>query len=234
MTGGAPHLNIVHLAFMPIFEQLQREEALLRAGTGNWCLFNHGTPPAIVMGLTGSREETVVAQARIPIIRRFSGGGTVVVDEDTVFFTLIMDRDSLPCLNNPSDVMTWTGWLLSPAFAPYTLTVEGQDYAINGKKVGGNAQAFSCGRVLHHTSFLWAWDKKRMDLLKMPLRQPDYRKERDHADFCMSLSNVFPTKSHLVDALEERLHNFFECKTVLRSQIDEFLHKPHRKALQSI
>ena len=51
-----PTINIVHLTPMPIFQQLQIEEALLRAGSGNWCLINHGTPPAIVMGLSGKIE----------------------------------------------------------------------------------------------------------------------------------------------------------------------------------
>ena len=32
-----------------------------------------------------------VKAAGIPLIKRFSGGGTVVVDQDTVFATLVME-----------------------------------------------------------------------------------------------------------------------------------------------
>ncbi|NGX54212.1 MAG: hypothetical protein K1000chlam4_00937, partial [Chlamydiae bacterium] len=44
--------SLLHLSGLPIFEQLQLEEALLRADEGNWCLINSGVPPAIVMGIS--------------------------------------------------------------------------------------------------------------------------------------------------------------------------------------
>ena len=40
----------------PILEQLQLEEALFRADQRNWCLLNSGSPPAIVMGISGLPE----------------------------------------------------------------------------------------------------------------------------------------------------------------------------------
>ncbi len=227
-----PTLTIVHLTPMPIFEQLRREEALLRAGKGNWCLINDGTPPAIVMGLSGTMDDTVEAGCQLPIIRRFSGGGTVVVDETTIFWTLIIDEDDLPCNKNPVDVMAWTGHVLAPLFMPHALRVEEQDYVIGGKKIGGNAQSFSCGRVLHHTSWLWSWRHERMALLKMPQRQPAYREQREHSAFCQRLSTCFQTKESFVRALEKALEEDFDCRKGAQGQIDEALHRPHRKELQ--
>ena len=229
-----PTINIVHLTPMPIFQQLQIEEALLRAGSGNWCLINHGTPPAIVMGLSGKIEETVAEGVEIPIIRRFSGGGTVVVDEDTLFFTLIIEGSDLPCDKNPVDVMAWTGRLLSPAFMPQTLRVEEQDYVIDGQKIGGNAQSFSSSRVLHHTSFLWSWKEEMMNLLKLPTRQPVYRRQRRHDEFCRKLSMYFPSKERLLQAIEMSLAGAFVCRVGGRQQIEEILHRPHRKSLLRI
>jgi lipoate-protein ligase A len=51
------------------------------------------------------------------VIRRFSGGGTVIVDTDTVFVTLICRRDAvtLPDLY-PRPIMEWTEHLYLPAF----------------------------------------------------------------------------------------------------------------------
>lgn len=118
-------VKFLKLAALPILQQLQLEEALLRATSQNWFLINEGTPaPSIVMGVSGcvgagdlpdrllfllqTRPDTTharnwdcrkveelirVDQARnrqLGVIKRFTGGGTVVVDADTIFTTLIM------------------------------------------------------------------------------------------------------------------------------------------------
>lgn len=43
------------------------------------------------------------------------------------------------------------------------------------RKFGGNAQAITKGRWLHHTSFLWDFRDERMRLLKHPGKAPEYR-----------------------------------------------------------
>lgn len=61
-----------------------------------------------------------VKEAKVDVIKRFSGGGTVIVDEDTVFSTLIMNAASLPHVEcYPRPVMRWTEGLLQPIFCPY-------------------------------------------------------------------------------------------------------------------
>ena len=87
-------LHILRLTGHSILEQLRIEEALLRTDTRNWCIVNDGTDDAIVLGISGKVEKLICAlqiQKRpIPLIRRFSGGGTVVVDRDTLFVTFIL------------------------------------------------------------------------------------------------------------------------------------------------
>src|ERR1043165_8469940 len=84
----------------PIYEQLLLEERLLRSDTSNWWLINEGSPPANVMGISGKTEEMVdcakAADNGIPLIKRFSGGGTVVVDENTLFITFICQKQAHP------------------------------------------------------------------------------------------------------------------------------------------
>ena len=57
----------------------------------------------------------------IQVIKRFSGGGTVVTDEQTIFTTVILQSAALPthveCYPRP--LMQWTEKLYSPAFSPY-------------------------------------------------------------------------------------------------------------------
>ena len=44
------------------------------------------------------------------------------------------------------------------------------DYAFGQRKFGGNAQAITKNRWLHHTSLLWDFDPARMQLLKHPAK----------------------------------------------------------------
>lgn len=53
----------------------------------------------------------------VPVIRRFSGGGTVIVDDSTVFVTLICRSDAVPVPKlYPRPIMDWTEQLYLPAF----------------------------------------------------------------------------------------------------------------------
>jgi hypothetical protein len=50
----------------------------------------------------------LVRKLGIPVIKRFSGGGTVVVDDDTLFATLLMRQDDLPDVRPyPRDIMSF-------------------------------------------------------------------------------------------------------------------------------
>jgi lipoate-protein ligase A len=228
-----PQLSIVRLHRMPIFQQLQIEEALFRAGDGNWCLLNDGTDPAIVMGICGSSDD-VASNCPFPIIRRFTGGGTVVVDEETVFFSLILNGSDLPCSSTPHDVMRWSLGLLHPAFLPSTLCLEEQDYVLDGQKVGGNAQSFGRGRLVHHTSFLWSWQEERMALLSMPQRQPAYRAQRGHEAFCNRLSKYFPSKAKFIRTLLSCVESCFSCREGSFEEAQQITRLPHRKALTMV
>ncbi len=52
------------------------------------------------------------------------------------------------------------------------------DYAYGERKFGGNAQAITKQRWLHHTSLLWDFSDARMRLLKHPSKAPEYRAVR--------------------------------------------------------
>ena len=59
-------------------------------------------------------------EAKVDVIKRFSGGGTVIVDENTVFSTLIMNAASLPHVEcYPRPIMRWTEGVLQPIFCPF-------------------------------------------------------------------------------------------------------------------
>lgn len=54
-----------------------------------------GARPTIVLGIGGKADKLVhlnrTARDGVPLLRRFSGGGTVIVDEGSLFVTFIMN-----------------------------------------------------------------------------------------------------------------------------------------------
>src|SRR4051812_20139327 len=142
MTPSVPSLHLLQLKHIPILAQLQLEEALLRLDQRNWCLINAGSPSAIVMGISGKFEELIHEEtwqsAPVPVIRRFSGGGTVFVDDHTHFVTFICNASFAPILPYPEPIMRWTEDFYRPLFAPHPFCLKGNDYTLGNHKVGGN------------------------------------------------------------------------------------------------
>ncbi|HXF28622.1 MAG TPA: lipoate--protein ligase family protein, partial [Chlamydiales bacterium] len=231
-------LNIFSMNGAPIWEQLKIEEALLRADAENWCIINTGSPPAIVMGISGKQAELIdpvqLHKNRIPIIRRFSGGGTVVVDESTLFISFIFQKQDLKIDHCPQSLLHWTGKLYEPVFSPLEVRVRENDYVVQEKKVGGNAQYFTKTRLLHHTTFLWDYKQERMQLLQMPKKVPDYRQGRGHEEFVTTLKGHFSSMQEIKQRLFNELAKQFSVHERDASSIPEILTRPHRKALEII
>jgi lipoate---protein ligase len=229
-------LKLILCQGLPIFEQLQLEEALLRIGEGSYALLNTNSPPAIVLGISNRVPEAVcVSDVRLkdlPIIRRFSGGGSVVVDNATFFCTIILDQKEHPFPPNPQGMMIYVAKILEKAFLPFKMSIEAQDYILDDRKIGGNAQSFTKHRVLHHTSFLYSWQKEFMNLLKMPLVQPEYRRKRKHEDFLGSLDAYFFTKESFYNALQNVLINHFSPSICSYHQISSIVKKEHRRSVE--
>jgi lipoate-protein ligase A len=150
----------------------------------------------IVMGMSTANPNELVHMDRVrdvPIIRRFSGGGTVVVNSDSLLFTI---ATSLPvCKPFPRDIIAWIGTLFSNALSPLLLspswrvTTKENDLVVHDEfKVAGHAQAIAGTRWMHHTSLLWTATPEQMSYLKLPSRRPAYRGDRDHLSFVRGLS----------------------------------------------
>jgi lipoate---protein ligase len=224
-------MYLLDLVGVPIFEQLQIEEALLRNSDEGWCLINRGAPPAIVMGISG-KADLLVHQDRVncPLIQRFSGGGTVVTDENTLFVTVMGPCSLLDCPPFPEPLMRWMEGLLKPAFDHPLFALRENDFVIGERKCGGNAQYLRKGRFLHHATFLWDYCPERMGMLKMPTRTPSYRQERDHTDFVCSLKEHLPSLEGLIEKIGARFEERLGAQRRGRQKADELLSLPHRKS----
>lgn len=201
-------MKLIHLKNTPIYDQLLLEEALLRTREDNWCLINEGSPRSIIMGISGKHEELVHPSAfkdNIPIIKRYSGGGTVIVDEDTLFVSFIFNKDAHDFPAYPEPIMRWTEAFYKPIFNLPSFGIKGNDYAIGDLKVGGNAQYLRKNRWLHHTTFLWDYKASNMDYLLQPKQQPTYRQNRPHKDFVTRIQDHLPSKTKFIKRLKNEL-----------------------------
>lgn len=231
-------LRLIQLNGLPILEQLQLEEALLRTSDQNFCLINHGAPPAIVMGISQIPNEVIDFHAHqfnpIPIIRRYSGGGTVVIEPTTILVTLILNHKSIPTLPFPKDVLKWTEVLYQPAFENLPFSLKENDYTIDHLKCGGNAQYFAKNRIVHHTSFVWDYTNTHMQLLKIPPKMPSYREARTHQDFLYRLNAHYPSLQSFAKNALEAFSLKFTLEEKLISHVIPFLHLPHRKSTHEL
>ena len=79
------------------------------------------------------------------------------------------------------------------------------DFTFGGQKVAGNAQAISHRRWLQHTSFLWDFQRERMQLLQEPAKRPKYRGEREHGSFLTPLVSLGFRRNDFVEGIEDSL-----------------------------
>ncbi|XP_057983428.1 uncharacterized protein LOC131168177 [Malania oleifera] len=196
---GLPLINLLRFKGLPILQQLHLEEELLRTSSDNWCIMNDGTnDPTVVMGVSGKPSELLeidsVLRDRVPVIRRFTGGGTVIVDCGTIFVTFICNKDAIPGLQPyPGPIMSWSSLLYHDVFQGIgDFNLCENDYVFGNRKFGGNAQSITKNRWIQHTSFLWDYDVKNMAYLKHPKRAPEYRLARGHLEFICRLKDHMP------------------------------------------
>lgn len=239
-----PVLNVVRAGRRCILDQLRLEEALLRAGKENFLLLSEGLleESSVVLGLSSKPDDMVYAKAmqdqQVRLIRRFSGGGTVFVDKNTLFVSLICNSDSVDVSPFPRPLMDWVSTHLYTKAMGERVSNRENDLVCDGVKFGGNAQSLVKGRWLHHTSILWDMDIERMtSLLKLPNKQPEYREGRTHEKFLTTLkhSGLFDQPISALDSLENSLEEHFTIKTLQWEQAQDLVsEKEHRKATHVI
>ena len=133
----------------------------------------------------------------ILVLRRYTGGGTVIVDHNSVFTSWIMNSSDANTSPFPREIMAWSETMFKPVFdgcldpaSADKFILREHDYVIGDKKIAGNAQTITKDRWVHHTSFLWDYDNHNMSYLSIPKKRPEYRANRDHNDFLRRLKPI--------------------------------------------
>ncbi|MBM3980974.1 MAG: lipoate--protein ligase family protein [Planctomycetes bacterium] len=201
-------MKLLNYTLPTVAENLALDEALLvRADEGGEVLRLWESPAvAVVVGSGGSVAidvNTVACAADgVPILRRASGGGTVVLGPGCLCFSLVLNYTHAPGLNEIPSSNRYILARVLKALAPVVgAKVEGtSDLAAGGVKFSGNAQQRKRTHFLHHGTLLCGFHLALVSkYLNPPERQPDYRRSRPHAEFVANLPvNVEEAKRLLI------------------------------------
>ena len=151
----------------------------------------------IVLGRIGKTQEDIhlkaAGQDRIPILRRYSGGGTVLQGKGCLNYSLVLSKERGPDIADLRKSYQYV--LLRTVGALQTLGVEAafkpiSDIALAGsdKKVSGNAQHRGKKFILHHGTILYDFDLSLIEkYLQFPQSVPEYRRGRSHLEFVANI-----------------------------------------------
>lgn len=128
----------------------------------------------------------------IPILRRTSGGGTVLQGPGCLSYAFVLPLEWHPDL---ASIRTTNRFILERIattlrqWEPTTSFRGISDLTIGDMKISGNAQRRTRNALLFHGTILHGM---RADLvaryLKHPVRQPDYRSDRPHRTFLRTIN----------------------------------------------
>lgn len=140
------------------------------------------------------REVNIAAcrESGIPILRRVSGGGTVLQGPGCLNYSLVLKIESAPELAGIGEANAWImnrQRAVLETLLNQPVSIQGTtDLTVGNLKCSGNAQRRLKTHLLFHGTFLLNMDLKRVEsALSMPSRQPDYRQGRPHGQF---LTNI--------------------------------------------
>lgn len=128
----------------------------------------------------------------VPILRRMSGGGTVVQGPGCLNYSLILKNDPR-LIGNIRDTFQYVlerHRQLVEDLCGLAVRIDGiSDLTLEGLKVSGNAQYRKARFVLVHGTFLLSFDLRLIEkYLPLPARQPSYRNRRPHLQFITNLN----------------------------------------------
>jgi lipoate-protein ligase A len=198
-------MTLLDLTLPSPAENLALDEALLdaaEAGTGGEVLrFWESPTPFVVVGYANkiaSEVNIAACEVRgIPILRRCSGGGTVVQGPGCLNYAVVLRITADGPTRNISAANQFimernraAVASLNPQPSTFNISVRGHtDLALGNLKFSGNAQRRRKNFLLFHGALLLDFQLPLIsELLNMPSLQPDYRNSRTHEEFIMNLN----------------------------------------------
>lgn len=202
-------MQLYDISFSTPAENILFDEVLLRLaeeqGAAPVVRFWEAHAPFIVLGRTGKVEDDLkgdeIKAAGLNVLRRASGGGTVVQGKGCLNFAVVLSKAVHPEL---ADIRKSYRFILEKiiqalklvgvdaVFRPIcdlAVVVPEKDSTVAAeKKISGNAQHRGKRHILHHGTILYDFDLSLIEkFLKMPREIPEYRRGRSHLDFLCNI-----------------------------------------------
>lgn len=211
-------MKLLDLTLPTPAENLALDEALLEeadAGTGPERVLRLWESPemAVILGRSCRFRDEVhgdaCSAAGVPVLRRPSGGGTVVIGPGCLMYTVL-----LPYAEHPRLAMIEVAheFVLSRVRSAVTklaadVAIRGtSDLALADRKFSGNSLRCKRAHLLYHGTLMYDFPLEAVARwLAPPPREPEYRAGRSHGDFIRNLP-VDPVRlrAALADAWEAR------------------------------
>jgi lipoate---protein ligase len=156
--------------------------------------------PVVILGRSSQVAMEVNqagCQARgMRVLRRASGGAAIVAGPGSLMYAVVLDYRARPSLRAVDAAHRFVLDTLIAALRPLTAGVKRQgtsDLTLGDAKFSGNSMRCKRQTMLYHGTLLYHFPLQLIsECLPMPPRQPDYRRQRNHAEFITNLPASAP------------------------------------------
>ena len=191
-------MHILELTLPTIEENVALDEALLLRAEGSrgevlrlW----EWPERAVILGagcrLAEDVNEAACSADGVPILRRSSGGGTVLLGPGCLCYSLVLSYNRAPELAEIRPSYFYILGRIRDALSnlsPGIKCAGSSDLVAGARKFSGNSQQRKRHHLLHHGTVLHDFDLALVSrYLGPPTRQPEYRRQREHGEFLMNL-----------------------------------------------
>lgn len=213
--------------------------------------FWHFDRPVVVMGRSTRVSQEVNSEAcaadGVPVLRRSSGGASIVAGPGCLMYTLLVDYRVRPAWRMldvaHQSVMEKLATATQSTLAEFGLSQKVEwlgtcDLTIAGRKFSGNALRCRRRFMIYHGTILLQMPLDHIArYLLQPPRQPEYRENRDHLSFVCNLlpddfSQTMAFQSRLIDSMArawqaDRPWAEFPCRELWHEHSNELLHRKY-------
>ena len=210
---GKLSFHLLDLTMASPVENLAVDEALLNAieeaGSHPVLRFWESDRYFVALGRSSSLLDDVHIDAcledHVQILRRASGGGTVLQGPGCLSYAVVLPIDAHPDLRDIRLTNRFVLVRMAHALSRWqpAVTLQGiSDLAVAGCKIAGSAQRRTRHAVLFHGTVLHQMQAATISrYLKQPKRQPGYRGNRPHDDFLRTIdAPIHELKQAIADA----------------------------------